>query len=74
MNEKIFFEWSSDTIVTTIIFAIIIIASLLYLYKEYIDTDSRLKEDWSRSRSYLSRCCEYIPYEYDSVICEVQRD
>ncbi len=43
MNEKIFFEWSSDTIVTTIIFAIIIIASLLYLYKEYIDTDSRLK-------------------------------
>lgn len=43
MNEKIFFEWSSDTIVTTIIYAIIIIASLLYLYKEYIDTDSRLK-------------------------------
>ncbi|MBO5821262.1 MAG: hypothetical protein J6R02_06670, partial [Alistipes sp.] len=43
MNGKIFFEWSSDTIVTTIIYAIIIIASLLYLYKEYIDTDSRLK-------------------------------
>ena len=43
MNEKIFFEWSSDTIVTTIIYAVIIIASLLYLYKEYIDTDSRLK-------------------------------
>ena len=43
MNERIFFEWSNDTIVTTIIYAIIIIASLLYLYKEYIDTDSRLK-------------------------------
>ncbi len=43
MNGKIFFEWSNDTIVTTIIYAIIIIASLLYLYKEYIDTDSRLK-------------------------------
>ena len=43
MNERIFFDWSNDTIVTTIIYAIIIIASLLYLYKEYIDTDSRLK-------------------------------
>ena len=43
MNERIFFEWSNDTIVTTIIYAIIISASLLYLYKEYIDTDSRLK-------------------------------
>ena len=43
MNERIFFEWSNDTIVTTIIYAIIIIASLLYLYKEYIDTDSLLK-------------------------------
>ena len=43
MNERIFFEWSNDTIVTTIIYAIIIIASLLYLYKEYIDTDSRFK-------------------------------
>ena len=43
MNGKIFFEWSSDTIVTTIIYAIIIIASLLYLYNEYTNTDSRLK-------------------------------
>ena len=44
MNEKIFFEWSYDTIVITIITAIIIIGSLLYLYKEFIDTDSRLKK------------------------------
>ena len=44
MNEKIFFEWSNDTIVTTIIYAIIIIASLLYLYNEYTNTDSRLKK------------------------------
>ena len=43
MNERIFFEWSNDTIVTTIIYAIIIIASLLYLYNEYRNTYSRIK-------------------------------
>ena len=30
-----------------------------------------LKEDWCCGHSYFSRCCEYIPYEYDSVIREV---
>ena len=42
MNEKIFFEWSNDTIITTIVFTVIIVFSLLYLYLQFKNTDSRL--------------------------------
>ena len=43
MNEKIFFEWATDTIIITIVYHVIIIGSLLYLYKEFTDTDSRAR-------------------------------
>lgn len=33
MNKKIFFGWSSDTIVITVIFSVVIIAVLVYIFK-----------------------------------------
>ena len=33
MGKKMFFEWSNDTIIITVIFSVVIIAVLIYLFK-----------------------------------------